>query len=1197
MTKHQNALPVTIVLMRIGLILAVIPILAVTLYSQAFYGSIVGTITDASGGALKSAVVVLTNIETGERHQTSAGAGGDYQFLNLVPGTYRVEVEQAGFKKATRDNIDVTVSGTVRADISMQLGAVTQAVEVQATAPLLQTENASLSQVVNTRSVEELPVNGRNILNLTALVPGVVPQGTTSGNAITGKNIFAAGNYQIGGGMANQGAVYYDGVPANAALGNLVNMVPSPDAVSEFRVQTNSNSAEYGRYSGGVVNISSKSGSNQIHGSAYEYFRNTVLNANSFFSNATGQGKVPFKQNQYGLTGGGPIKKNTLFVFAAWEGFRSRQGSNYLGTVPLPAMYNGDFSGYRNGSGGLIPIYDPLTQCGSGANAPCPGGVPASSYNGTGARTPFPGNIIPVSRFNPVATKILAFPLDALPDLPGQPYTALNNYSATCTIGGNNDQENSRFDYNGSDKLRVFGRYSRWSSANTACSPMGNGIYANDPYSPEQFTTTQAVAGVTYLITPSLVLDIRASYIRFPYDRAESFPNISLSKTFGFPAYMDQQIPVIHSGPGTSIPSFSISGYTTASGLHILSNEDDYLLTPNLSWVKGKHTLKFGADWRDMQDGYYQTFDGGSFAFTNNITAQNGLNPGASGNGLASMLLGYGSSGSEVAFSFPWESLHYQGYYAQDTWQATPRLTVTAGIRWEIPGVWTERYNRVASFNPQEPNPALTGVKVNGQPIYGAVDFANTSQMPEKGMMREHFRLISPRLGLAYRLNDKTVIRTGGGIYYLPSNLQFSVSPWAQTINSYTTSWLPTLDGGVTPYAPLSDPFPNGFVSTPGNSPHDQAQTLLLGGGLGNIPLQSLRYPYQEQWNFTVQRQLPGAVALEAAYAGSKGVHLPTGGLQADFLPYQDLALGTALNNQVPNPFYGLVKTGTLSAPTVPQQQLLLPFPGFTSVSEAYANAFDSTYHALQMKVEKRFTHSGTVLAAYTFSKLIADVASLTGWLDQNSGSPGYLTSLQNPNNLSAEKALATFDSRSRLVLSYAIDLPFGPGQKFLNGATGLEKRLAGGWSVSGIATFQDGFPIALTATGTAMGPGYGRRPNVVPGCNKTTSGSAQSRLNDWFNVSCFTVPAAYTLGNESATDPTLRTAGINNWDFSLLKKTTITERFNLEFRGEIFNLFNRVQFGPPNNSVTTAANPTTGIITTQVNQPRLIQLALRLLF
>jgi hypothetical protein len=1166
------------------------------LFGQAFYGSIVGTITDQSGAALRGANVGLTNTGTGERHQGQSGVGGDYQFLNLVPGMYRFEVEQTGFKKATRDNVEVTVSGAVRADIAMQLGDVTQSVEVQATAPLLQTENASLSQVVNSRSVEELPVNGRNIMNLTALAPGVVPQGTTSGNAITGKNIFAAGNYQIGGGLANQSATYYDGVPANSALGNLVNMVPSPDSISEFRVQTNSNSAEFGRYSGGVINITSKSGTNEYHGAAYEYFRNTDLNANLFFSNATGQGKAPFHQNQYGLNGGGPVKKNKIFFFAGWEAYASRQGANYIGTVPLPAMYNGDFSGYKNASGVVIPIYDPLTQCGTSGNSSCPGGVAAAAYSAGPARTPFPGNIIPASRFNPVATKILSYPLVAQPNLPGQAFTAVNNYAATCTIGGNNNQENGRLDDTVTDKIRVFARYSRWTSLNQACTPFHNGIYANDPYSPETFTTTEAVLGLTYLISPTLVLDIRASYVRFPYNRLESFENLSLSSTFGFPASMDQQLPIIHGGPGTSIPSFSITGYTTASGLHILSTENDYLLTPNLSWVKGKHTFKFGADWRNFQNTYYQTFDGGSFAFTNALTAQNGLNPGASGNGLASMLLGFGNSGSETAFSVPYESLRYQGYYAQDTWQATNKLTVTAGLRWEIPGVWSERYNRAASFNPHEVNPALqaSGISLNGQPILGAVDFANTTQNPEKGMMNEHFRLFAPRLGFAYRLNDKTVIRAGGGIYYLPSTTYFSNAPWGQTINQYNTSWLATLDGGVTPYYSLSNPFPNGFNSTPGNLPHDKAQAALIGGSLGGMALQDLRYPYQTQWNFTVQRQLQGGVAVEAAYAGSKGTHLPTSGLTSDALPTQYLSMGTALNNLVANPFYGQVQTGTLSAPTVTQAQLLLPFPEYTGVSEANANVFDSSYHALQMKVEKRFRQGGTVLTSYTFSKLLADVSSLTGWLDSGVGSgPG----IQNPYNLQAEKSLSGFDSRQRLTVSYAVDLPFGPGQKYLNGGNILEQKLVGGWSVSGIATFQDGFPLALTATGTANGPGYGRRPNVVTGCNKQVSGSAQSRLNGWFNASCFSVPAAYTLGNESATDPLLRAQGMANYDFSLAKKTAITERFKLEFRAEAYNIFNRVQFGLPNTSITTAANPTTGFITTQANQPRLIQLAMRFAF
>lgn len=1188
MTKHQQVSLLTQFLFRIAVVLVAVPILTLTLNSQSFYGSVLGTITDPSGGTLRGATVVLTNAGTGGRRQVSSGASGDYQFLNLVPGTYRVQVELAGFKKATRESVEVSVSNAVRADIGMQLGDITQTVEVAAAAPLLQTEDANLSQSVSSRAIQELPVNGRNIMNLTALVPGVVPQGSTDGNAITGKNIFAAGNYQIGGGFANQGAVYYDGVPANSALGNMVNMVPSPDAVAEFRVQTNSNSSEFGRYSGGVVNISSKSGSNEYHGSAYEYFRNTVLNANSFFANAGGIGKAPFKQNQYGLAGGGPIKKNKLFIFMAWEGYRSRTAGAYGPvTVPLPEMYNGDFSGYRNASNAIIPIYDPLTQCSTGNNSACAAGQVIQ-------RSPFPGNVIPANRFNPVAVKILNFPLVAMPNSAGQQYTHNLNYSALASKGGDNDQENTRVDYNVSEKLRVFGRYSRWSSHSLPFAPFGNGIYANDPYAPEYFTTSQGLLGGTYLLSPSMVLDIRASYLRFPYGRAESFDGISLSKTFGFPQYMDTQLPIIHGGPGTSIPSISLTGYTTASGLHILSTENDYLLTPNLSWAKGKHTLKFGADWRDMQNTYYQQFDGGSFAFTNLITSQNALNPGASGNGVASALLGFGNTGSETAFAKPYESLHYQGYYVQDTWQATNRLTLTVGIRWEIPGVWRERYNRIASFNPYELNPAAANIKVNGQPVMGALDFVGSTQHPDMGARQEHFGLIAPRVGIAYRLNDKTVIRTGGGIYYLPSNLQFSDAPWAMPLSSIGTPWLATLDGGVTPYKSISDPFPDGFTPAPGNQSHDAAQLLLLGGGFSNIPLRYVAYPYQSQWNFTVQRQMPGGVALEAAYAGSSGVHLPAGTYQLDALPAKYLSLGTALNNLVPNPFYGVVKLGTLAQPTVQQGQLLRPFPQYTSIASGGGYVGNSTYHALQMKVEKRMAKGGTILAAYTFSKLLGNVASLTGWLDSGVGAGA---GPQDPANMRAEKALAGFDSRQRLVVSYAVDLPFGKGQKFLAGGNAVAQKFTSGWSLSGTATFQGGYPLALSASPNVAGFGLGLRPNVVPGCDPVKTGSAQSRLTGWFNTACYTVPAAYTLGNESYTDSVLRGPGINNFNASLSKRTAITERVKLEFRAEVFNLFNRVQFGLPNTGITTAANPTTGYITTQNNDPRTIQLALRTSF
>ena len=1177
---------------RLGLLAGLIPLCALSLFGQAFYGSIVGSVTDQSNAAVRGASVTLTNVETDERHQTLTGDFGGYQFLNLIPGKYRVDVEQVGFKRATRDQIEVTVAGAVRADISMQVGEVTQSVEVMASSPLLQTENANLSQVVNSRSVEELPVNGRNILNLVALVPGVVPQGTTDGNALTGKNVFAAGNYQIGGGIANQSATYYDGVPANAGVGNLTVMVPSPDAISEFRVQTNSNSAEFGRYAGGIVNVTSKSGTNQFHGSAYEFFRNKVLNANTFFANANGVGKPAFTQNQYGVTGGGPVRKDKIFFFAAWEGYDSRQGATFLATVPLPAMYTGDFSGYKNASGAVIPIYDPLTQCGQFNNAAC--------GTATVQRQPFPGNIIPPTRINPVAAKIAAFPLFSPPNQPGQPFTQNINYSKNAASGGNNNQYNARVDDTVNAKTRVFARYSRWSSSNTPFIPFNNGIYGGDPYSPETYVTTEGVVGTTYLITPTTVLDVRASYGRWNYLRLQPYTGINMAQTFGFPAYMDQQLPIIHGGPGTSVPSFSIGNYTALAGQPgynnslIFSVDDDYVLTPTLSKIVGRHTLKFGADWRDLQNNYYQAPGGGTFSFDNLITSQNALSPGASGNGLASMLLGYGASGNALSFALPWQSLNYQAYFAQDTWQVTNKLTITLGVRWEIPGVYKERYNRAASFDPHELNPALNGILVNGQPVYGAADFIGTSQHPEKGLKTEHFRLFAPRLGLAYRLNDKTVVRAATGIYYLPANLQFNEGPYGNALNQFTNPWLPTLNGEVTPLYPISDPFPTGFVPSLGNLSHAQAQTLLIGAG-PSLQMATTPYPYNEQWNFTLQRQAWSGVAVEAAYAGSHGVHLPRGSWQADALPTQYLSMGAALNNLVPNPFFGLVQTGTLSQPTVKQGQLLLPFPEYTGVSESGGYLGNSTYHSLQVKVEKRFSQGGTVLAAYTFSKLIGDVGSLTTWLDSGVGLASN-TPL-NPNNLSAEKSLAGFDSRQRLTVAYAVDLPAGKGQRFLNGGNAVVQRLVSGWSGSGGTTFQEGFPLALTATPNVTGFNLGLRPNVVPGCNPVVHGSAQSRLTNWFNASCFAVPAAYTLGGESLTDPVLRGPGINNFNFALFKKTQITERFKLEFRAELFNLFNRVQFGMPNTTITTAANSTTGYITTQINQPRLVQLALRLIY
>lgn len=1151
--------------------------------AQTFYGSVVGTVADSSSAAVQGAAVTLTNNGTGEHRNAMSAGDGSYRFVNLVPGTYKLEAELAGFKRYVRDQIVVSVEAAIRADVGMQVGDISQSVSVEAGAPLIQTENASLSQVVGSRSVQELPLNGRNVLNLVSLVPGVVPQGATDGASLTGKNVFAAGNYQIGGGAANQSASYFDGVPINTGFGNIVGLVPSQDVVSEFRVQTNSNSAEYGRYAGGVINLTSKSGTNEFHGSAYEFLRNKSLNAGTFFANATGAGKPAFTQNQFGVNGGGPIQKDKTFIFAGWEGFRQRQGTLFRTTVPTPQMLAGDFSNYRNASGAVIPIYDPLTQCGQYANAAC--------GSGTDQRTQFPGNVIPASRINSIARKLADFPNWGRPNLPGDPFTQNFNFARNANGGGDNDQFNIRGDRNVSDKQRILARYTRWKNTDTPVDVYGNHLYNENPWYSEIFTSHQAVLADTYIFNAATIFDIRVSYMRWEYDRVVGTKGIDLVGQFGFPSYFNQLPDLRQRADATAFPRITASGYTDFNNLLINGIDNTYVVTPTLTRISGRHTWKFGADLRRLDIAYFQLAAGGTFTFDNLFTSRNALNPGATGNSIASLLLGLPASGNVVTAGFPAGGMHYQAYFANDTFQLNKKLTLNLGIRWEVPGVYTERFDREAVINPTEANSALAGVLVGGKPVLGALDLVNSSAHPSRGLKDEHYRLFAPRLGAAYRVDDKTVIRTGAGIYFLPANLQFTETPYGNPLNNFTNTMVPTINSSVTPLNTLSDPFPNGLIPALGRNP---AYQKLLLGLAPSAPYSQVRYPYTVQWNFTLQRQLPGDIALEVAYAGLRGVHLPQGAFQQDQLPVQDLALGGQLKQQVANPFYGTVPTGTLAQPTVQYGQLLLPFPQYTALTENGNNSGDSIYHSAQMKIEKRFHSGGTLLGAYTMSKNIADVESLTNWLEK---AGGFTAPFQDSTNLKGERSLSSFDARQRLVVSYVFDIPMGKGRKLLGGLNGFADKLVSGWGINGVSTFQEGFPIGMTATPNLTGFNTGLRPNVAAGCNKTIDGSAQSRLNEWFNTSCFTVPGAYTFGSESRTDPTLRNAGVANYNFALFKRTAITERFNLEFRAEIFNLFNRVQFGPPINVETTAANSTFGQVTTQLNDPRLIQVATRLRF
>jgi hypothetical protein len=655
--------------------------------------------------------------------------------------------------------------------------------------------------------------------------------------------------------------------------------------------------------------------------------------------------------------------------------------------------------------------------------------------------------------------------------------------------------------------------------------------------------------------------------------------------TLGLPASLSAQDP-IHTLPQVCITNYDPGGLCQGNPQSvILVTNNVYDLAPSLTKIAGRHTMKFGLELRRAELNYLQSNNNsGNFSFTSGMTAVNALSPGNTGYSFASFMLGYGATGvntNALTLNAATTGLEfYQAYYFQDQFIVNRKLTLTYGLRWEGLGPFYERYDRMTVLQPGAQNPLVSSL--------GQVALVNSPNYKDRGIAPHPWNLFSPRLGVAYRLSDKWVIRMGGAINFLPTDGNIGSSPFGSPINTISTPWVPSLDGGLTPYATLSNPFPNGLALPPQRS--SNYQQVLLGLAVTS-PEATNPHAYTEQYNFSIQRELPGGVILEAAYAGLKGVHLYRyPGQELDQLPDQYLSLGAQLLRQVPNPYFGKIATGTLASPTVPYGQLLRPFPQYTGFR--YTNAADgnSSYNALQVKAEKRFATGGTVLLSYTHAKLITDMEQQAAFTN---GVGAYQA--QDNYNLRAERSLAAYDVPDNLIVSYVYDLPFGKGHSFLANASGVAGKLVNGWGINGITNFQSGPPLPfVTATNNTNSFGGNPRPNVMAGCNKSVPGSSQARIVGWFNTACFTAPPAFTFGSESRTDPNLRAAGIANFDFATFKNTPIRDRFNLEFRAEVFNLFNRVQFSPPN---TTVGSTSFGIVTAQQNNPRLVQLALRLRF
>jgi hypothetical protein len=1178
------------------LLLAIVP-LSPRLEAQTFYGSISGTATDATGALVPDATVTVTNVGTNDAQTVHSDKEGKFSFVNLVPAVYKVDVAKAGFKRFVIDQLTVEVGGDSHVDARLQVGAATETVEVSTQVPLLQPDSSSLTSEISGDEVQQMPLNGRNVENLIALAPGVVPGGGTMGDTglnqgtRTGQNGW--NNYQIGGAIQGQSAQYIDGVPNNILGGNDIALIPTQDAIQEFSVISSDAPADFGRFAGGVVNMTTKSGSNAFHGSAYEYLRNADFNANDFFSNQIDSARPKDNQNQYGVVFGGPIKRDKVFFLFTWEGFAGLFGDLVPTNVPTTAASRATWGGSDMQDGIFAnAIHDPLGNC-TISTTVNPGFWTITNLYAPGSNCGDPLN-------NIIRTFYRS------PNL--NPNTATSNWELTTPLLNHQNQYNGRIDYTLSDKQRIFGRYTYWNLHDTGHSewlekglngtswPTNDGANGN--------FTQQFVLGDTYAFNPTTVLDVRANYVR------STDPNLADSTSVNEAQFGSYYATLAPQMSFHTIPSFNASG-----GLHNLYNMGNYPHTSTTWWnvygidaslvkIMGPHSLKIGTELRLMDQSSFGGASGGSYSYSTGFT----------GDEWASFLMGYSTASSFATSGEVAAYTYYQAYYATDTWQATRNLTLNLGLRYELPGGISERNNKSTVLLPNAVDPAT-----NGAGITGTEALVNSSLYPHRSTVIPKFNLFAPRVGIAYRIGANTVIQGGYGISYLPNDITGGITT---PVNGFTTS---ISNNGSLPVplqsnlatiaaAGLTQPFgrtnPN-FMNLYGCS------SLSCGGYLkqsisGPDPYQS--FPYVQQWNVALNHEFKGNWMAGVAYSGLKGTNLPGAGHQLDQLPDQYDSMGTALTATATS---CAAAPGLVGSPnTFTVGQCLRPFPyynGFSDTAEWYAWEH---YRSLQARAEKRFGAHGVVSANFTTSKNMANTDTQNASVEpkatvQGGNGNGFL---QDYNNPAGDYSLISFDVTNRLIIDYVLNLPFGKGQKYGNNFSGIANALASGWALNGITNVQSGFPVFLSTTTsnklqTTFGAGT-TRPNVVPGCNKKLVGSGLTRVNagGWFNVTCFSYAGDYAFGNEPRVDPDLRADGIKNFDLAFKKATPIHESANLEFRTEFFNIFNRVQFAPPGNvapvSATSpnviagaAANGNFGQVAYQVNHPRQIQFSLRLNF
>lgn len=1122
--------------------LAALFISATLSFAQVDTGAILGTIKDSTGGLIPGAKVTLTNNDTGLVLTTTTGASGEYTFAPVKIGHYSVAAEFKGFQRVEHSNVSVEVQQRVVVDFVLPPGQMTQTVMVTGEPPALQTQDASVGQVIGARSINDLPLNGRNFTFLAQLSAGVT-QGQQDTRGLAGSGSFAAN-----GSRPAQNNYLLDGIDNNTNLVDFLNgtayaVRPAVDAIQEFKVQTNNYSAEFGRSAGAILNATIKSGTNEFHGAAWEFLRNDKLDAANFFENAGGLRKGKYRQNQFGASLGGPIWRNKTFFFVDYEGTRIRQALPSINTVPTALERS---SGYTN-------LSELLTQGGTrtdvlGRTFPLGQVFEPSTTRAVGAgfvREPFPGNIIPANRIDPNAVKLLN--LYPAPNSSG----LFNNYAANPIVRNDVNQYDVRVDQNFSDKDSIFGRVSYSDNPQLIPGPFpgiadGSAFYQGD----QSATAINFVVSETHSFSASVVNEIRAGFNRIATSRVQPFAN-----TFGIPAQFGiQGVPQVPSNGG--LGTFNISGLTNLGSSEYMPSieySNTLQFTDNLTKHAGRQSFKVGYQFQKLRFSILQPPDGrGFWNFGGTYTEV----PSTSGGntGLAQMLLtpipatvpgasNYVGGADDIAASNIANTdlkRNYHGAYFQDDFKITSRLTVNLGLRWEFFGQQVERYGAQSNFlpsgSPGTPSQFLLTKRRCNTPLSpeflaaAAQDNINIVCSGVSGLGRSQLGNFSPRFGFAYQLTPKLVVRGGYGFFY--GGFENSVIETYVDFPFQFRLEYPNL----VPNAPIT--FPNGALGT-------------LGTGLSAIPLTSaavqpggvsltgndyrMKTPYTQGYNLTLQYQLSTNDTVQAGYVGNTVRHL-----------------------------------GVYTNPNSPRQILppglnsfdFAPYPDFQTGFTYTSFAANSFYNSLQLNYERRFNSGLSMLANFTWSKCRTDASDVLN----PTGLSGFRAPFLPGFGIQGDYGLCDFDTPKVFHYSGTYELPVGRARKYLANSPGIVDAVLGGWGTNWILTLQSGQPWTVPCV-ISTTSGFGCNALMVPGQDVYAKNRS---VDQWLNPAAFTSPPVATAIGQSDYSPLggaptqFYGPGFHRLDFSLFKNFRFTERTRLEFRSEFFNLTNTPSFSPP---------------------------------